>query len=77
MLFRSTKAFRNTNITDRWVIFDEDDPNVNWTALQNALDSIHGVIAPPVPPTPQETPENIFERLAAYVEREFARLSAA
>lgn len=72
-----TLAFRQTNITDRWVIFDHDDPNVNWTELQSALDEVHGVVTPPVPPTPQETPENIFERIEKYVAREFERLSAA
>ena len=35
------------NITDAWVIFDKDDPRVDWTTLQAALDAIHGVVTPP------------------------------
>lgn len=39
-----TLKFRQNNITDAWIIFDEDDPNVDWAALQSALDEIHGVL---------------------------------
>jgi hypothetical protein len=39
-------AFRNTNITDAWVVFDHDDPQVNWTELQQALNDIHGTDRP-------------------------------
>lgn len=56
-----TLEFRNTNITDRWVIFDNDDPNVNWPALQNALTEIHGTVTP--------VKEDFLERL-----EEFAHL---
>ena len=46
-----TASYRQTNWQDRWVIFDEDDPNVNWPALQAALTEIHGVVTPPTPVT--------------------------
>jgi hypothetical protein len=38
-----TAGYRKTNWQDRWVIFDKEDPNVNWPALQAALDEVHGV----------------------------------
>jgi len=38
-----TAAYRQTNWTDRWVIFDKDDDKVNWTALEAALADVHGV----------------------------------
>lgn len=41
-----TKSFREHNITDAWIIFDKDDPQVDWAALQAALDEVHGVINP-------------------------------
>ena len=42
-------GFLDTNAQDFWVIFDEDDPNVNWAALTAALDDVHGVVAPASP----------------------------
>jgi hypothetical protein len=48
-------------ITDAWVIWDKDDPAVNWPVLQAALDAVHGprVLTPPpvveiTPPTPEQ-----------------------
>jgi hypothetical protein len=44
-------------ITDAWIIFDKDDPNVDWTALQAALNAVHGVQTDPAPaPTPPAPP---------------------
>ena len=40
-----TLSFREHNITDAWIIFDEDDPTVDWDALRQALDEVHGVVA--------------------------------
>jgi hypothetical protein len=69
-----TAGFRQTNFQDAWVIFDYYDPNVNWAALQAALDEIHGVRTV-IPPTLVEA--SIFQRIEHLVEREFAHLSAA
>lgn len=41
-----TLGYRLTNWTDRWTIFDEDDPAVNWPLLKEALDEIHGKVTP-------------------------------
>lgn len=41
-----TAAFRSTNFQDAWVVFDKDDPYVNWTALEAALTELHGVVNP-------------------------------
>jgi hypothetical protein len=38
-----TPKFVQFNITDAWVMFDKDDPAVNWPKLQSALDTVHGV----------------------------------
>jgi hypothetical protein len=43
-LISYTLAFRQTNITDVWVIFDQNDPFVNDAALIAALNAIHGVV---------------------------------
>lgn len=42
-----TAAFRATNITDAWVIFDMDDAFVNRDALEQALLAVHGVVDVP------------------------------
>ena len=42
-----TLAFRQSNITDAWVIFDKYDPSVNWPALEAALAEVHGTFTPP------------------------------
>jgi hypothetical protein len=42
-----TKAFRENNVTDSWVIFDQYDPRVNWTTLETALAEVHGTDVPP------------------------------
>lgn len=68
-----TLGFRQTNWTDMWVIFDHDDPNVNWSELQQALDEVHGVVT--LLPRENER-EGFFERVETYIEKEFARLSA-
>ena len=51
-----TVEYRQRFITDAWIIFDKDDPSVDWTALQAALDAVHGVVQPlaaaPPPPSP-------------------------
>lgn len=38
-----TEEFRNTNITDTWVVFDKFDPAVDHTVLEAALVDVHGV----------------------------------
>lgn len=43
-----TKSFRETNVTDSWVIFDQYDSRVNWPLLEAALTAVHGTIVPPV-----------------------------
>ena len=43
-------------ITDAWIIFDKDDPSVDWTALQAALNAVHGVQTDPPAPAPAPTP---------------------
>jgi hypothetical protein len=35
-------SFRNYNVTDRWVIFDQNDPSIDDAALEAALASVHG-----------------------------------
>ena len=50
-------------VTDVWVIFDADDPSVNWTALQAALDEVHGVVTPIAPvPAPTTAPNLVPHR---------------
>jgi hypothetical protein len=52
-----TSTYLNDFATDAWIIFDKDDPTVDWTALQAALDALHGVVTPPAPaPAPTPTP---------------------
>lgn len=65
--------YRTSNITDAWVVFDADDPAVDWTSLQAALDAIHGTVTPE---PGSDASESILERVEHYVEREFAKLSA-
>jgi hypothetical protein len=53
-----TLFFRETNITDAWIIFDADDPNVDWNALESALAEVHGIlpeapVSPVSPPVPK------------------------
>ena len=43
-------------ITDAWLIFDRDDPEVDWQALEAALAEVHGTVVPPATPTPAPTP---------------------
>ena len=42
-----TKSFRENNVTDSWVIFDQYDPRVNWPALEAALADVNGTDVPP------------------------------
>ena len=42
-------------ITDAWLIFDRDDPEVDWQALEAALAEVHGTVVPPATPTPAPT----------------------
>ncbi|MGB9154700.1 MAG: hypothetical protein WCD70_16630, partial [Alphaproteobacteria bacterium] len=65
--------YRTSNITDAWVVFDADDPAVDWPTLQGALNEIHGTVQAPSGSAPSE---GILERVERYVEREFRRLSA-
>lgn len=44
-----TLKFREQNITDRWAIWDADDPTVDWENLDAALLDIHGVASPLIP----------------------------
>lgn len=74
-----TLAFRQQNWTDRWVIFDADDPKVDHAALQAALLEVHGVVAPPTPVIPTSGPtasESFLKRVEGFVEHTFERLSA-
>jgi len=43
-----TVSYRENFITDAWIIFDADDPNVDHVALQDALAAVHGVDTPPL-----------------------------
>jgi len=78
-----TSSYRQQFITDAWIIFDKDDPAVNWTALQAALDEVHGTVStsPSTPPAPTngEVPsdvDNIIERVEAEAERVEHRVEA-
>lgn len=42
-------------ITDAWIIYDADDPNLDHSALQAALAEVHGVVSPNAP-VPEPTP---------------------
>jgi hypothetical protein len=39
-----TLPYREQNWQDRWTVFDKDDARVNWPALKEALDEIHGEV---------------------------------
>ena len=65
--------YRTSNITDAWVVFDADDPAVDWPTLQAALNAVHGTVGPE--PT-ASAPESILGRIERYVERTYRRLSA-
>ena len=61
-------------ITDAWIIYDKDDPLVDHAALQGALADVHGVVVS----TPVETQaDGFWAKVDHYVEKEFAKLSAA
>ena len=67
-----TVAFRNHNFTDAWIIWDKDDPSVDWTALQAALDEVHGVLgaAPTdVPRTPESTVQRVLKEAEEYAQK--------
>lgn len=51
-----TDSFVRTFVTDAWLIFDRDDPEVNWALLDEALEAIHGTVTPPAPVPPPVTP---------------------
>jgi hypothetical protein len=56
-LQRVTANWQAKNPTDAWVIFDADDPAVNWDELIAELEALHGSVTPPAPvPTPTPTP---------------------
>jgi hypothetical protein len=42
-----SKSFRENNVTDSWVIFDQYDPRVNWPTLEAALAEVNGTDVPP------------------------------
>ena len=77
-LQKFTVGFRNNNITDAWVIFDKDDPYVDWDALEAVLTEIHGVVNP-IQPIPDPTPaassrhESIAHRLHSILGRALSR----
>lgn len=41
-----TPFFRRNNFTDAWAIYDANDPRVNWSELQQALEGLHGTQTP-------------------------------
>jgi hypothetical protein len=47
-----TVAYRTQFITDAWIVFDKNDPAVDWVALRAALATVHGTVAPVTPPEP-------------------------
>ena len=71
-----TPDYFPTFVTDCWAIIDKDDPNVDWTALQAALDAVHGAVGafpadpvPVTPPTPSATPQGRLASIKAEIER--------
>jgi len=52
----ATASWQAANPTDAWVIFDADDPSVNWPALIAELEALHGSVTPPPTPGPAPTP---------------------
>jgi outer membrane biosynthesis protein TonB len=73
-----TAFYRANNWTDVWVIFDADDPSVNHTALQEALEAVHGTLSPnasesQLGPTAEQLKQNNLVRLFLLVEQEAAR----
>lgn len=56
-----TVTYRKEFITDAWIIFDEDDPNVDHAALQAALTEVHGVDSPPATEVEEEAPVELVE----------------
>ena len=62
-----TLAFRQTNWTDRWVIFDENDPNVDHAKLQAALLAVHGVLPAQASATVPPVAEGFIKRAEADV----------
>jgi hypothetical protein len=42
-----TKSFRENNVTDSWVIFNQYDSRVNWPALEAALTEVNGTYVTP------------------------------
>ena len=69
-LVQYTLAFRQTNITDRWVILDKDNTFVNWDALQGALNAVHGTVRPVAPvPAPTDHAESVLSDLGVTVKK--------
>lgn len=81
-----TASYLADFVTDAWIIFDKDDPNVDWSALEAALSALHGTVTPPAPgtvpgntpppPPPHpdtfpDDPEGWYEEAKAWWERHF------
>ena len=69
-----TSDFRTTNFQDAWVIFDHDDPSVDWVSLQAALESVHGTVSADPSAPSGESPESIIHDVESFVEDEVEKV---